>query len=65
MDREDGSSATFTVKKAGQYGKNNFPTLEVYGNTDQVELRLITCDGHNEETGEYEENYVVYAALAK
>lgn len=63
VDREDGSTATFSVTKAEQYGKNDFPTLEVYGNTDQAELRLITCDGYNEETGEYEDNYVVYAAL--
>jgi len=64
IDREDGSTATFTVTKAEQYGKNTFPTLEVYGNTENAELRLITCDGYNEATGEYEDNYVVYATLA-
>lgn len=63
VDREDGSTATFTVTKAEQCGKNDFPTFAVYGNTDQAELRLITCDEYNRETGEYVDNYVVYAAL--
>ncbi|MGJ9373291.1 sortase domain-containing protein [Nesterenkonia sp. CF4.4] len=64
VDQEDGETATFVVTKAEQYGKNTFPTLEVYGNTEDPELRLITCDGYNEATGEYEDNYVVYATLA-
>ncbi|MGJ9371885.1 sortase domain-containing protein [Nesterenkonia sp. CF4.4] len=64
VDQEDGETATFVVTKAEQYGKTTFPTLEVYGNTEDPELRLITCDGYNEATGEYEDNYVVYATLA-
>ncbi|MGJ9373783.1 sortase domain-containing protein [Nesterenkonia sp. CF4.4] len=64
VDQEDGQTATFVVTKAEQSGKNTFPTLEVYGNTENPELRLITCDGYNEATGEYEDNYVVYATLA-
>ncbi|MGJ9372098.1 sortase domain-containing protein [Nesterenkonia sp. CF4.4] len=64
VDQEDGETATFVVTRAEQYGKNTFPTLEVYGNTNDPELRLITCDGYNEATGEYEDNYVVYATLA-
>ncbi len=63
IEREDGSTAVFSVTKSGQYGKNDFPTLEVYGNTDDAELRLITCDGYNQATGEFEDNYVVYATL--
>lgn len=63
VEQEDGSTATFEVTKAEQYGKNTFPTLEVYGNTEGEELRLITCDGYNQATGEYEDNYVVYATL--
>lgn len=62
--QEDGEVATFVVTKAEQYGKDTFPTLEVYGNTEDPELRLITCDGYNQGTGEYEDNYVVYATLA-
>lgn len=64
LDQEDGDTATFVVTKAEQYVQDTFPTLEVYGNTEDPELRLITCDGYNEATGEYEDNYVVYAALA-
>ena len=61
--REDGSTAVFAVDRGEQYEKANFPTLEVYGNTDAAELRLITCDGYNPETGEFDDNYVVYATL--
>ncbi|MCH8563314.1 sortase [Nesterenkonia sp. YGD6] len=64
VGQEDGGTATFVVTKAEQYGKNTFPTLEVYGNTEDPELRLITCDGYDQATGEYEDNYVVYATLA-
>ncbi|MGJ9407452.1 class F sortase [Nesterenkonia aurantiaca] len=63
IDREDGTTATFEVTKAEQYYQDTFPTLEVYGNTEDPELRLITCDGYNQATGEYEDNYVVYATL--
>ncbi|MCC9177240.1 class F sortase [Arthrobacter sp. zg-Y750] len=62
--REDGSTAVFTVQAAEQYAKDNFPTLKVYGNTAGPELRLITCDGYDPETGKFDDNYVVYAVLA-
>ncbi|MBO0596289.1 class F sortase [Nesterenkonia sp. E16_7] len=64
VDQENGETATFVVTKAEQYDQDTFPTLEVYGNTEDPELRLITCDGYNQATGEYEDNYVVYATLA-
>ena len=62
--RADGTMAAFVVDRAEQYAKDDFPTLAVYGNTDGAELRLITCDGYDPESGEFEENYVVYARLA-
>lgn len=62
--REDGTTAVFTVDRGEQYGKDSFPTLEVYGNTEDAELRLITCDGFDAGTGTFEDNYVVYASLA-
>jgi len=65
IEREDGSSVVFTVDRGEQYQKNQFPTLEVYGNTEGPELRLITCDGYNPDTGIFEDNYVVYASLAE
>ncbi|WDF34164.1 class F sortase [Arthrobacter agilis] len=61
--RADGSTATFEVQRGEQYQKDDFPTLTVYGNTPGSELRLITCDGYNPDTGEFDDNYVVYATL--
>jgi hypothetical protein len=61
--REDGSTAVFVVDRGQQYAKDDFPTLEVYGNTAGAELRLITCDGYDPATGLFDDNYVVYASL--
>ncbi len=61
--RTDGSTAVFTVDRGALYPKNGFPTLEVYGNTDGAELRLIACDGYDPATGEFDDNYVIYATL--
>ncbi|TYC98916.1 class F sortase [Arthrobacter echini] len=61
--REDGTTAVFQFQHGEQYMKDEFPTLTVYGNTAGSELRLITCDGYNPDTGEFDDNYVVYATL--
>ncbi|MBD2763312.1 class F sortase [Kocuria sp. WRN011] len=61
--RQDGSTATFTVDRGEAYAKDEFPTLKVYGNTPGAELRLITCDGYDPATGNFGDNYVVYATL--
>lgn len=63
VSRTDGSTAVFTVDRGALYPKNEFPTLEVYGNTIAAELRLITCDGYDPATGEFDDNYVIYATL--
>lgn len=65
VTRQDGTVAAFTVYRTELFGKDreSFPTLEVYGNTDGPEIRLITCDGLNEVTGVLEENFIVYATL--
>lgn len=63
VQRQDGSVVQFTVERGEQYGKDEFPTLDVYGNTDGAELRLITCDGFDPATGTFDDNYVVYAAV--
>jgi hypothetical protein len=63
VSRADGSTAVFTVDHGAKYSKNNFPTLEVYGNTPGAELRLITCDGYDPATGLFDDNYVIYAKL--
>ncbi|MFE7631925.1 sortase domain-bontaining protein [Kocuria sp. NPDC057446] len=64
VDRADGSTAVFAVERGEQYGKDAFPALTVYGNTEGPELRLITCDGDDPATGEFDDNYVVYATFA-
>ncbi|TLM88216.1 sortase domain-bontaining protein [Pseudarthrobacter sp. NamE5] len=63
VSRADGSAAVFTVDRGALYPKDRFPTLEVYGNTPGSELRLITCDGYDPATGEFDDNYVIYATL--
>ncbi|UFU06566.1 sortase domain-containing protein [Ruania halotolerans] len=63
--REDGSVATFTVYRTELFDKSRegFPTLEVYGNTTEAEIRLITCDGLNDATGVLEDNFIAYGVL--
>ena len=63
VSRADGSTAVFTVDRGTLYSKNEFPTLEVYGNTPGAEIRLITCDGYDPATGLFDDNYVIYAKL--
>ncbi len=63
VSRADGSTAVFSVDRGALYPKDKFPTLEVYGNTPGSELRLITCDGYDAATGEFDDNYVIYATL--
>jgi LPXTG-site transpeptidase (sortase) family protein len=63
VTRADGSTAAFQVDDVRVVPKNDFPTLEVYGNTEGSELRLITCGGPFDSTaGHYEDNVVVFAS---
>jgi LPXTG-site transpeptidase (sortase) family protein len=60
--RADGSTVAFEVYDARVVPKDDFPTLEVYGNTAGPELRLITCGGpFDRSAGHYEDNVVVFA----
>ncbi|WP_134772104.1 class F sortase [Ornithinimicrobium flavum] len=62
VTREDGSVATFEVYDLRQFPKDDFPTVEVYGNTAGPELRLITCGGTiAESTGRFADNVIVFA----
>ncbi|WP_116051267.1 class F sortase [Amycolatopsis palatopharyngis] len=62
VTRADGTVAEFTVDRVEQYEKDQFPTLDVYGNTDTAQLRLITCGGEfDDQTDNYLDNIVVYA----
>lgn len=64
VTRKDGSTAHFVVDRVENVPKNHFPQLEVYGNTDRAELRLITCGGDwNPAAHDYADNTVVFAHL--
>ncbi|MFD2090707.1 class F sortase [Blastococcus deserti] len=65
VTREDGSVVAFLVDEVRLVPKDDFPTLDVYGNTDGPELRLITCGGPFDSAARsYEDNVVVFASLS-
>ncbi|MCF2126367.1 class F sortase [Strepomyces sp. STD 3.1] len=65
VDREDGTTATFTVDRVEQYPKDEFPTVDVYRDLDHAGLRLITCAGdYSAADRRYADNIVVYATLS-
>ncbi len=62
--RTDGSTAMFAVERVKRFGKDDFPTDEVYGSVGRPELRLITCGGSFDyRTRHYRDNVVVFAHL--
>ncbi|HEX8094617.1 class F sortase [Jatrophihabitans sp.] len=64
VTRADRTTAVFRVDRVVSYSKDDFPTLEVYGNTDSAQLRLITCGGKfDSNSGHYESNIVAFATL--
>ncbi|UGY90699.1 class F sortase [Streptomyces gobiensis] len=65
VDRQDGSTAVFTIHAIEVYSRKDFPNKRVYGRSDRAELRLITCGGGYSESDGYLGNVVVYAHLTK
>lgn len=64
VTRSDATIAEFAVDHVDSYPKNAFPSLQVYGNTADPQLRLITCGGvFDPAARSYENNIVVYAHL--
>ncbi|MDM4782346.1 MULTISPECIES: class F sortase [unclassified Micromonospora] len=64
VTRQDGASATFTVREVGSYPKTAFPAAQVYGPSDVPTLRVVTCGGVFDRTaGSYLNNIVVYAPM--
>jgi hypothetical protein len=64
VNRADGVRVVFRVTRVAEYPKAQFPTDEVYGSTDAVELRLITCGGRfDSKTRSYDDNVVVFAGM--
>ncbi|MFI5868063.1 class F sortase [Streptomyces sp. NPDC051546] len=63
VQRQDGSTAIFTVYGVEQYEKTSFPSDKVYAQATRPELRLITCAGTYSKKNSYSANTVVYAHL--
>ncbi|MGW0855943.1 class F sortase [Streptomyces sp. NPDC002690] len=61
---KDSTAAEFTVFATRTVAKAEFPTEQVYGNVNRPELRLITCGGARDGDGGYQDNVIVFAALA-
>lgn len=66
ITREDNSVVKFKVTGLKQFEQSNFPTEEIYGNTEESELRLITCGGtFDKKTLHYSENTVAFATMVR
>lgn len=66
VDLADGTTVRFTVTAAQTHPKDRFPTEDVYGPTQRVELRLITCGGDfDRERRSYDDNVVVSAVRSQ
>ncbi|MGW8730919.1 class F sortase [Streptomyces sp. NPDC055808] len=64
VTRSDRTVAVFRIDGVNTYPKDAFPTLTVYGNTPNSQLRLITCGGRfDRATQHYLDNTVAYATL--
>ncbi|KUJ70853.1 peptidase C60 [Streptomyces albus subsp. albus] len=62
--RADGIRATFVVDEVSTFAKDDFPDERVYGDTEDAQLRLITCGGSYDHTAkDYTANVVVFAHL--
>ena len=66
VTRADGTVAVFAVDRVETHPKDEFPTIEVYGNTDNSQLRLITCGGDfDSAVRSYEDNVIAFATLVE
>jgi hypothetical protein len=66
VNRQDGQTAVFTVSHIDTVPKAAFPADQVYGDTPDAELRLITCGGVFDPAAKsYEANVIVYANLTE
>lgn len=64
VERADGTVAKFVIESVKQVPQDAFPTAEIYGNTPNASLRLITCSGtFNRLTGHYSDNTIIFARL--
>ncbi|QDP94893.1 class F sortase [Microlunatus elymi] len=64
INRKDGSTAVFAVRRLATFPKNHFPTEQVYRHSDQPELVLITCGGNYSAAAHYyDANVIAWADL--
>lgn len=64
ITRKDGIVATFAVDSVQTFPKDRFPDQQVYADTDEAQLRLITCGGaYDRQRKDYTDNVVVFAHL--
>lgn len=62
IDRADGSTVTFHVRRLERHDKGAFPTDAVYRPTPGAQLRLITCGGAFDDAARrYLDNVIVFA----
>lgn len=62
IDRSDGLVAWFQIRKLTLVDKDEFPTQQVYGDTAEPTLRLITCGGDFDNSARsYRENLIAFA----
>ncbi|MGJ6961290.1 class F sortase [Streptosporangium sp. G11] len=63
VDRADGSTVTFTVRRLARFPKSRIPDGQVYGSSKGAELRLITCGGtFDRKRRSYRDNVIVFAS---
>ncbi|MFJ2781203.1 MULTISPECIES: class F sortase [unclassified Kitasatospora] len=64
VTRADGVVATFSVDAVRRYSKDQFPDQDVYGDSPDAQLRLITCGGtYDKARNDYTDNVVAFAHL--
>ncbi|MEV6247635.1 class F sortase [Streptomyces sp. NPDC051742] len=63
VERYDGRIAVFEIYGVEVYSKDNFPGVQVYADTGEPELRVITCGGGYTRARGYDGNVVVYARM--
>ncbi|QIP88050.1 class F sortase [Streptomyces sp. Tu 2975] len=61
--RDDGRTAVFAVYAVEVFDLRDFPAEEVYADTAEAEIRLITCGGKYSQDRGYEGNVVVFGRL--
>ncbi|MCB8901792.1 MULTISPECIES: class F sortase [unclassified Streptomyces] len=63
VERYDGRIAVFEIYGLEVYAKDDFPGVQVYADTGEPELRVITCGGGYTRARGYDGNVVVYARM--